>query len=97
MFGHSPRRTGLALPIVAGDEVTIRNRRPGDRFRPLGCAYTRRLKDVLMDRRVPRRERDRLPLLFVGSRLAWIPGVTVNEAFKVGESESVWVAQIDPL
>ena len=97
MFANSPRRAGLSLPLVAGDEVTIRNRRPGDRLRPLGCAHTRRLKDVLMDRRVPRRERDRLPLLFVGSRLAWIPGVTVNEDFKVAERESVWVAQIDPL
>ena len=97
MFASSPRRTGLSLPVVTGDEVTIRNRRPGDRLRPLGCAYTRRLKDVLIDRRVPRRERDCLPLLFVGSRLAWVPGVTVNEAFKVGECESVWVAQIEPL
>jgi tRNA(Ile)-lysidine synthase len=97
MFANSSRRTGLSLPLVAGDEVTIRSRRPGDRLRPLGCAHTRRLKDVLMDRRVPRRERDRLPLLFVGSRLAWIPGVTVNEDFKVAEKESVWVAQIDPL
>ena len=97
MFASSPRRVGLSLPIAAGDEVTIRNRRPGDRLRPLGCAYTRRLKDVLMDRRVPRRERDRLPLLFVDSRLAWVPGVTVNEDFKVGEGESVWVGQIDPL
>jgi tRNA(Ile)-lysidine synthase len=97
MFANSPRRAGLSLPVVAGDEVTIRNRRPGDRFRPLGCAYRRRLKNVLMDARVPRRERDRLPLLFVGSRLAWVPGVTVNEDFKVAENESVWVAQIDPL
>jgi tRNA(Ile)-lysidine synthase len=63
----------------------------------LGCAHTRRLKEVLIDRRVPRRERDRLPLLFVGPRLAWVPGVTVNEDFKVRESEPVWVAQIDPL
>jgi tRNA(Ile)-lysidine synthase len=97
MFANSPRRTGLSLPIVAGDEITIRNRRPGDRLRPLGCAYTRRLKDVLMDRRVPRRERDRLPLLFVDSRLAWVPGVTVDEDFKVREGESVWVVQIEPL
>jgi len=97
MFASSPRRTGLSLPIVAGDEVTIRNRRPGDRLRPLGCAHTRRLKEVLIDRRVPRRERDRLPLLFVGPRLAWVPGVTVNEDFKVRESGPVWVAQIDPL
>ena len=97
MFASSPQQAGLSLPIVAGDEVTIRNRRPGDRLRPLGCAYTRRLKDVLIDRRVPRRERDRLPLLFVGSRLAWVPGVTVNDDFKVRKSASVWVAQIDRL
>jgi len=50
-----------------------------------------------MDRRVPRRERDRLPLLFVDTRLAWVPGVTVDEDFKVREGESVWVVQIEPL
>jgi tRNA(Ile)-lysidine synthetase-like protein len=63
--------------------VVVRSRRPGDRLRPLGAPGTRKLKDVLIDRGVPRRERDRLPLLCVGGRIAWVPGVTVDEAFRL--------------
>ncbi|MFQ5350606.1 MAG: tRNA lysidine(34) synthetase TilS, partial [Thermoanaerobaculia bacterium] len=48
-------RTGLALRLRPGETVTVRSRRPGDRLKPLGCDYRRRLKEVLIDRRVPRR------------------------------------------
>ncbi|MEE8137389.1 MAG: tRNA lysidine(34) synthetase TilS [Thermoanaerobaculia bacterium] len=97
MFQGSPGRAGLALPLAPGDRVTVRNRRPGDRIRPLGCAHSRRLKDVLIDRRVPRPERDRLPLLFVGGHLAWVPGVTIADAFRVGGERKAWIAEIEPV
>jgi tRNA(Ile)-lysidine synthetase-like protein len=95
MFEGSPRRTGLALPLAPGDRVTVRNRRPGDRIRPLGCGHNRRLKDVLIDRRVPQSERDRLPLLFVDNRLAWVPGVTIADSFRVGGEREAWIAEIE--
>ncbi len=95
MFAGSPRRTGLALPLAPGDQVTVRNRRPGDRIRPLGCGHDRRLKDVLIDRRVPQPERDRLPLLFVDNRLAWVPGVTIADSFRIGEEREAWIAEIE--
>jgi len=41
------------------------------------------VKDVLIDHRIPRHQRDRLPLLCVGERIAWIPGVTVEEAYRL--------------
>lgn len=83
MFRGSPRRAGLALGIEPGDRVEIRNRRPGDRLRPLGSSGARRLKEVLIDRRVPRERRDRLPLLVVNGRIAWVPGVTVDHRFRL--------------
>jgi len=91
MFRGSPCRAALALPPRPGRAagpggeawLTVRSRRPGDRLRPLGAPGTRKLKDVLIDARVPRGERDRLPLLCVGGRIAWVPGVTVDEAFRV--------------
>jgi tRNA(Ile)-lysidine synthase len=97
MFRSSPRQVGLSLPLEAGSRVMVRSRRPGDRLRPLGCAYSRRLKEVLIDRRVSRHERDRLPLLLVNSRVAWVPGVTIAEDFKLRQEESAWIAQLDPL
>ena len=97
MFRHSSRRAGLALPLEPGERVVVRNRRPGDRVRPLGCQYTRRLKDILIDRRVPRCERSRLPLLEVGSRLAWVPGVTIDDTYRVETGREVWIAELESL
>lgn len=87
-----PRRT--ALRIAAGASVSVRSRRPGDRLRPLGAAGTRRLKDVLIDAKVPRAERDRLPLLCVDERIAWVPGVAIDDRFRVGAETETWVAEI---
>lgn len=96
MFQGSPSRTGLGPALRAGDSIIVRNRRPGDRLQPLGCSYRRRLKDVLIDRRVPRTERDRIPLLCVGDRIAWVPGVTIDDAFRIGDDDEAWSAALEP-
>jgi tRNA(Ile)-lysidine synthase len=95
MFRGSRQRAGLSIPLVAGDRVTVRSRRPGDRIQPLGCSYMRRLKDVLIDRKVPRRERSRLPLLCVNHRIVWVPGVTIDHQARIRDSSRVWVAEIE--
>lgn len=101
MFRGAKTRAALALSIEDGDYVSIRNRRPGDRLRPLGCAYERKLKDVLIDRRVDRARRDALPLLVVGGRIAWVPGVTIDDRFRLPETDAAdrgnqtaWVAEL---
>jgi len=97
MFQGSPHRAGLALPLMEGDLVTIRNRRPGDRIHPLGGRGSRRLKEVLIDRRVPRQVRERLPLLVVGECIAWAPGVTIDQRFRLGRHATAWVAEVATL
>jgi len=94
MFQGSPHRAALALPLAEGDHVTIRNRRPGDRIHPLGAGGSRRLKEVLIDRRVPRHVRERLPLLCVGERVAWAPGVTIDQRFRLAGHPTAWVAEV---
>ncbi|HET9208845.1 MAG TPA: tRNA lysidine(34) synthetase TilS [Thermoanaerobaculia bacterium] len=94
MLQGSPHRAGLALPLTEGDLVTIRNRRPGDRIHPLGARGSRRLKEVLIDRRVPRHVRERLPLLCVGERIAWAPGVTIDQRFRLDGHATAWVAEV---
>jgi len=93
MFLSSKRRAGMLLPVREGDRVEIRNRRPGDRFRPLGAPGRRRLKEILIDRKVPRNRRDRLPLLVVCGRLAWVPGVAVEDRYRLPLRRAVEEAQ----
>jgi tRNA(Ile)-lysidine synthase len=98
MFHGEAWRAALAARDLApGGRVTVRSRRPGDRLVPLGAPGGRRLKDVLIDRQVPRDERDRLPLLCVDGHIAWVPGVTIDERFRLprkGAGATVWVAEV---
>lgn len=94
MLSGSPRCAALALPLAEGDRVTVRNRRPGDRIHPLGASGSRKLKELLIDRRVPRRERGRLPLICVGDRIAWVPGVTIDQRFRIAGETTAWIAEI---
>jgi tRNA(Ile)-lysidine synthase len=62
----------------------VRNRRPGDRFRPLGAPGRRKLQDVLVDRKVPRSERDRVPLVVdADDRIVWVAGLAVAHDCRV--------------
>src|SRR5262249_50443019 len=53
----------IQLPKGAEPRFTVRNRRPGDRFQPLGFPHEKKLKDVLIDRKIAARVRDSIPLL----------------------------------
>jgi tRNA(Ile)-lysidine synthase len=53
--------------------LSLRTRRPGDRFRPEGGPGTKKLKSWLIDRKVPREERDALLVLAAGSRVIAVP------------------------
>ncbi len=94
--GHADR-TALRLPATYPGAMEVRSRKPGDRMHPLGAPGSRKLKDVLIDRRVDRARRDALPLLCVDGSIAWAPGVAIDERFRVlGTEGPVWVAEIEP-
>lgn len=97
MTQGEPERAGLVLPLAADPKVEIRSRRPGDRLRPLGAPGTRKLKELLIDRHIDRTRRDSLPLLCVGGTIAWVPGVAIDDRFRVrGPEDPIWIAEIEP-
>ncbi len=79
----------IQLPRGAAPRFTVRNRRRGDRFHPLGLAAPKKLKDFLIDRKIPVEARDRLPLLIWNEEIVWVAGVEVSERFKVSSPEGV--------
>ena len=93
-FEETANRVGLRLSLSSGDEVTIRNRRPGDRIRPAGHRREKRLKEILIDRKVPRERRDRLPLLCVGGSIVWVPGITICEDARPLPESAYWIAEV---
>ena len=80
-----------ATAIVRGDLCVgawaVRNRRPGDRFRPVGLNGEKKLQDLFVDRKVARRERDVVPLVVDESdRIVWVAGHGIDEAFRVTDA-----------
>jgi tRNA(Ile)-lysidine synthase len=64
---------------------TVRNRRPGDRFHPSGMeGRSKKLQDYLVDKKVPQRQRNRVPLLFAGAELIWVVGYRTDFRFLPG-------------
>jgi tRNA(Ile)-lysidine synthase len=66
------------------DGLAVRNRRPGDRFQPVGLGGQKKLQDVFVDRKVPRLSRDGVPLVVDASdRIVWVAGHGIDEGFRV--------------
>jgi tRNA(Ile)-lysidine synthase len=64
--------------------LRVRFRRHGDRLRPLGMRGRKKLQDVFVDRHVPRRERDRVPLVVdAEERIIWVAGHVVADDARV--------------
>lgn len=60
----------ITLPLI------VRNRVNGDRMTMKGQAGSKKLKDIFIDAKIPRQERDNLPVItdYTG-KILWIPGV----------------------
>jgi len=59
--------------------LRVRSRRPGDRIRPRGFGRTRKVQDLLTEARIPRPERDRVPIVVMGEEILWVAGVRASQ------------------
>jgi tRNA(Ile)-lysidine synthase len=78
---------GVRRQALAEAPVTVRFRRGGERFHPAGRSHGQVLKKLLQQAAVPPWERDRVPLIFIGDRLAMVPGLGVAREFQAREAE----------
>ena len=68
---------------VVGTALTVRPRRPGDRFRPLGLGGEKKLQDFMVDQRIPRPWRGRVPLVCSPQHILWVVGWRLDERARV--------------
>ena len=82
-FGRA-RGRGIAAALVDGRKLSVRLRRGGERLRPDARRPRRSLKNLFQEAGVPPWRRERLPMLFCGSDLVWVPGLGVDAAWQAG-------------
>ena len=85
---HSPERFverfGCAVEVAS---LQVRSRLPGDRFQPLGMTGTKKLKDFMIDEKIPTSRRDSVPLVVTSQGIAWVVGWRIAEWAKVGDHD----------
>jgi len=72
---------GIDAARLAGRPVVVRLRRGGERLQPHPRRPRRALKDLFQEAGVPPWRRARLPMLFCGDDLVWVPGLGVDAAY----------------
>ena len=64
--------------------LIVRSRRPGDRLYPLGAPGRKKVQDVFVDRKIPRDDRDREPIVTDKmGRIVWVAGQVLAAPFRV--------------
>ena len=88
-----PRRPDSAGAISAdfdlqktGIELFARERRPGDRFQPLGMTISKKLQDFMVDARIPRAWRARIPIVCSPQQIVWVVGWRIDDRVKITET-----------
>jgi tRNA(Ile)-lysidine synthase len=70
-------------PTKIKEGLVLRYRESGDMFAPIGMKGTKKLKEYLIDEKVPREERDELQLIADGNEIVWIVGGRLSEKYKI--------------
>ena len=69
-----------------GDRLSIRRRKPGDRFQPLGMYQQKKLQDFMVDARISQSWRSRIPVLCSPEQILWVVGWRIDDRVKVTPS-----------
>jgi tRNA(Ile)-lysidine synthase len=79
--------TGYNVVYIDGDRMgtslRVRSRRPGDRIQPLGMEQEKKVQDILVDRHIPRSEREHIPLFFSEEHAVWLGGICIDERVRL--------------
>ncbi len=68
------------------ENIYIRSRRPGDKFTPPGMEGTKKVKDFFIDNKIPRAEREKIPILASTDSVLWVVGYRINDKYKYTDS-----------
>jgi tRNA(Ile)-lysidine synthase len=78
-------RLSLDKILSDGRNPVVRTRKQGDYIVPLGMQGRKKLQDFFVDQKYAREERDRIPILCLGSEVVWVAGGRISENYKVDD------------
>ncbi|MGM0653548.1 MAG: tRNA lysidine(34) synthetase TilS [Bacillota bacterium] len=93
-----PCQAYLDLDQVPGNSLKVRSRWAGARFWPQGAAGSKKLKDFLIDQKIPGWKRDSLPLVTAENEILWVVGVRIAHPYRItGSTKRVLLLELKVL
>lgn len=84
--GNTPFQFAVKYDMIATDVLTLRLRRTGDRMKMDG-GYTKTLKKLLIEQKIPRDRRAQMPVLTDGERVIAVLGLGVSADYRAEDGE----------
>ena len=84
--GGLPNNTAYFDLNKTGDKLIVRSRQPGDRFQPLGMSQPKKLGEFMIDAKIPRAWRQRIPIVCSPHHILWVVGWQIDDRVKVTNS-----------
>lgn len=81
--------------------LSLRHRLPGDQIIPLGMTGHKKIKDLLIDAKVPLKDRDKIWLICDDEKIIWVYGIRQHEHTRVTKNTrqilKLWLSDVVPL
>lgn len=74
----------IDMDKINGD-LHIRTRKNGDRITPKGMQGSKKIKDILIDRKIPAKDRDKIPLICDEKGIIWIAGIQQDAHYLINK------------
>ncbi len=68
-------------------DICIRNRRNGDVFYPVGMNGTKKLKEFFVDEKVPREQREKIPIISINDKIAAVSDMRTDKHYVYGKNK----------
>ena len=94
LFLNSAFQFAVKYDMIAQHDVIVRPRKAGDKL-TLSCSKT--LKKWCIDRKIPLRERDRLPVFSCGDQVIAVPGLGVDRSFLPRQGDTILLISIEKM
>jgi len=87
------RGEGIDERFVTSGNLAVKLRSGGERLQLDTKRPRRTLKNLFQEAGVPPWERERLPLIYSGDALVWVPGLGIDCAYAAGDKRTGWVPE----
>lgn len=90
LIAHLEKGRGIRAAMCEDRRMEIRYRHGGEAIQPAGQEIHHDLKKLFQEHAVPPWLRDRVPLIYIGNRLASVPGKWIDQEFYGKDDEDCW-------